>query len=220
MTLEQIKHIYMTSDFHLFHFNIIRYVGRPWKSVPEMNDAILRKMLKSTPDGSIVFNLGDVAMLRYYKMRDLKKIRKIILAMKGNRELWLLTGNHDKNMEHAIGLKRKFKSVEDCWKWVGFDKVFTEDVALCVDGKTVVFSHEPVYISNKDVFNIHGHTHEKSAACMNDSNKSQYRNVCFDWAPNKHKAIPLTRILKEEFGIEYKNTSFHDRTNEKRYRRH
>lgn len=218
MTEEQIRHIYMTSDFHFFHYNIIRYTGRPWKTIPEMNEAIIRKMLKSTPDNSIVFNLGDVAMSWCSKMKDLKKIRKLILEMKGNRELWLLTGNHDANMKRAIKLKRRFKTVEDCWKWVGFDKVFTEDVALCINGKIVVFSHEPIIIKDQNTFNIHGHTHENPAACINKTNKNQYRNVCFDWAPNKHKAIPLTRILKENFKINYKNTSFHDRTNEKRYK--
>lgn len=218
MTTDELKKTYITSDWHFFHYNIIKYTGRHEETVPEMNEAIIRKVLKSVPDGSILINLGDVSMCHFRSMKELKRIRKVVLSLKGKRELWLKTGNHDAGMKHAIGLRRKFKTIEDCWRYIGFDKIFTEDFSMSFGYDTVVFSHQPIYIqdSNKNIFNIHGHTHEKPAACITENNISQYRNVCYDWGPNHYKPIQLSQIFSD-FGIDYK-TSSHDKTNEKRPR--
>lgn len=220
MTIEEIKKVYVTSDFHFSHFNIIGYTGRPWKTCEEMDEAIIKNMIESVPNGSILINLGDVSMIRFTSMKRMRKIRKLVLAHKGNRELWLRTGNHDKGMESALRMKfhkNKFKTVEDAWKWIGFDKIFTEDIALPFNDKLVVMSHYPIVINDDccNIFNIHGHTHEKPAACMNAKNKKQYKNVCIDWAKNNYKAIKLTKILGD-FNIAWKKVSSHDKTNEKR----
>ena len=222
MTLEEIRKTYVTSDFHFSHFNIIKYTGRPWQTCLEMNEAIVKNMLESVPDGSILINLGDVSMFRFTKMKRMRKIRKWIMAHKGNRQLWLRTGNHDVGMECALRMKwhkNKFKTVDEAWHWMGFDKVFTEDIALPFDDKVVIMSHHPIRIDDdtKNIFNIHGHTHEKPAACITPKNKKQYKNACFDWAANHYKAVKLTKILSD-FNIAWKNTSFHDTTNEKRHK--
>lgn len=48
-----------TSDFHLQHFNIIRYTNRPFKTLEEMNNAILRNFNERVKKDDIVYFLGD-----------------------------------------------------------------------------------------------------------------------------------------------------------------
>ena len=73
MIIDELKKTYITSDWHFFHYNIIKYTGRHEVTVPEMNEAIIRRVLKSVPDGSILINLGDVSMCHFRSMKDLSK---------------------------------------------------------------------------------------------------------------------------------------------------
>lgn len=64
--------IWFTSDFHLGHFNIIRYCNRPFVDTQEMNAAILERMNASVKAGDVLYFLGDFCMgivLCHYAMK-------------------------------------------------------------------------------------------------------------------------------------------------------
>ena len=75
--------IFLTSDLHLFHTNIIKYCNRPFEYTAEgcaqMNEFILKKF-DALPEDCLIWNLGDVFLnLRIEEpriMNDIMRMKK------------------------------------------------------------------------------------------------------------------------------------------------
>ena len=52
--------IYFTSDLHLGHANIIRHCNRPFSSVEEMDETLIRNWAKRVKANDTVYVLGDL----------------------------------------------------------------------------------------------------------------------------------------------------------------
>lgn len=52
--------IYLTSDTHFSHANIIEYSKRPFANVDEMDEALVNNWNKVVTPKDIVYHLGDV----------------------------------------------------------------------------------------------------------------------------------------------------------------
>jgi len=193
--------IYVTSDLHLYHTNIIKYCGRPFDFSPEgcakMNEFLLKKF-DALSDDCLIWNFGDVFMnLRIEEAR----IMNDIMRMKKNRKMLLILGNHDFQTK-----KTPFKTYIEFFEHLGFDKVF-KDPLLCGN---MVLSHEPVFLDPKTdggLCNIHGHTHDKFVTedyFLSDFNKrwkkqnvnpAQYINVCVD--ANGFELLRYSELLEK-----------------------
>lgn len=158
--------MYILSDTHFFHANIIKYCDRNynWESdedVLRMNEDILKKFdkLPDTPD-TVVWNLGDFAFGKMItKNTDaFNELRKIVNRMKGkNRTLCYVVGNHDKDIYKMLKKHIACNSVTDFFRGLGFDFVYNCPIMF---NERVILSHEPVYLKpGSDKVNIHGHTH-------------------------------------------------------------
>lgn len=53
---------YYISDLHLFHENAIEFDHRPFTSLQEMHDTILKNWNERVTNGDMVYILGDVSM--------------------------------------------------------------------------------------------------------------------------------------------------------------
>jgi calcineurin-like phosphoesterase family protein len=53
---------WLTADFHLGHANIIRYCGRPFVTVDEMDQSILERLNASVKSNDILYFLSDFCM--------------------------------------------------------------------------------------------------------------------------------------------------------------
>lgn len=192
---------YFFADPHFCHKNIITFCNRPYiltndftkdrKVVEQMNEDIL-KHFDRLPDECEVWLLGDIWFLggsKQYQLLEQKNIvmmQKMVHRMKGlqnRRQLYLILGNHDT-------LFRENESRIDFYRKLGFDKVY--DTPIIVNDN-IVLSHEPVYIpTNVNMYNIHGHIHEKivNASYFGDKlvDPSHYFNVCWDY---RHKISKL-----------------------------
>ena len=87
--------IYLTSDLHLFHTNIIKYCNRPFEYSAEgcaqMNEFILKRF-DALPEDCLIWNFGDV----FLNLRlENERIMHDIMRMKKNRKMCLILGNHD-----------------------------------------------------------------------------------------------------------------------------
>ena len=79
---------WFTADFHLGHANIIRYCGRPFESVAEMDAAILGRLNSSVAEDDILYFLGDFCR---GSGREALAYRKRIRC----KNIFFVEGNHD-----------------------------------------------------------------------------------------------------------------------------
>lgn len=77
--------IWFTSDWHLNHYNILKYCNRPFKDVNQMNEIIINNYNSVVKEKDIVYFLGDFAF---------KNIAEFSERLNGTK--YLLPGSHDK----------------------------------------------------------------------------------------------------------------------------
>ena len=79
---------YYISDLHLFHENAIKFEHRPFESVQEMHEVILKNWNDRVMNGDFVYLLGDMSLRG--KNEDLIAF---VARLKGRKVL--IRGNHD-----------------------------------------------------------------------------------------------------------------------------
>lgn len=116
------SNIYFTSDNHFGHAKVIEYCNRPFKSVDEMNEALIKNWNKVVKPDDFVFVVGDFMM--YMKKPELK-----ILLARLNGKKTLVKGNHD-----------SFSETE--WLSIGFSSV-CRSMTFKIANEIVNISHYP-----------------------------------------------------------------------------
>jgi calcineurin-like phosphoesterase family protein len=93
---------WITSDLHVGHVKIIEYCDRPFKDVPEMNEALVTTWNETVGPNDMVYVLGDAAMGK------LDDSLPILGQMQGRKIL--IPGNHDR-------LHPMYKAKKDYLTW-------------------------------------------------------------------------------------------------------
>lgn len=129
--------IFVCSDSHFYHENIIKYCNRPYSSVDEMNADMIEKWNSVVGSDDIIIHLGD------FCFGGKEKIKNIFNQLNGKIDL--VMGNHDK-------LK-----IKDYYE-IGFHRVYDRPILF---DNFYIMSHVPVqWIKDGDVYaNIYGHVH-------------------------------------------------------------
>lgn len=155
------KDIWVTSDSHLFHKNILLFTDsktgeriRPeFDTVEEMNECILENWNSVVKNGDIVYHLGDVFLGSKDEFKS--------LWPKFNGSKRLIVGNHD---------DIKYLSSGGFFKKVQMWRMFPEF--------GLIFSHVPLHMDNlyrhtngSTLLNVHGHIHQ------HNSPEGPYNNV-------------------------------------------
>lgn len=143
--------IWFTSDWHLDHTNIIQYSSRPFKSVNEMNEAIIDNCNSLVqPNDDLIF-LGDFAFSK--QVIRIKLLRRAIKC----KNFHFIYGNHDKLIrKNQDQLSTEF----DFW-----GDYAEEDLVITRDGGTknkFVLCHYAFRVWNKshyDSYHLYGHSH-------------------------------------------------------------
>lgn len=112
--------IWFTSDLHFGHEGVITYNKRPFDSLSDMNDQLIKRWNECIQPTDTVYILGDLALCHY---RDFVPIAE---QLQGNKIL--IQGNHDK---YSVGQYEK----------LGF-KVYHE-IKMRIAGRIVRLSHYP-----------------------------------------------------------------------------
>ena len=168
--------LFVTSDHHFGHKKIIEYENRPFSSVEEMDEELIRKWNEVVSNDDIVFYLGD---FMFYGSR--RKAIDILNRLNGRKNLIIL-GNHDRC--HNIGW----------WERIGFRQALDCKYIL---GR-VILSHEPILYDIGDFHNIHGHIHSDKLSEARNSNK--HFNVSVD--VTGYRPVSMDRILASIQGRE------------------
>lgn len=152
------------ADTHFSHANIIKYAGRPFANVEEMDRALIENWNKCVGDDDQVFFLGD------FGLGDVEYLQSICTQLKGNKVC--IRGNHDAN---PTRMNR-----------IGFSVVL-EAAFLKIGHHNVELIHIPTNPSPSH-FQLHGHVHEKRPRKL----IFNQLNLCvevWDYKPASEKAI-------------------------------
>jgi calcineurin-like phosphoesterase family protein len=89
---------WVTSDLHLGHYNIIEYCNRPFKSLEEMDEVLIRNWNNWILPRDKVFYLGDLA--RRNQGQYLSRLKGRIVRVNGNHDgapghRWLIVKGYD-----------------------------------------------------------------------------------------------------------------------------
>ena len=136
---------FYTSDLHLDHTNIIKYENRPFNSIDEMNETIIRNWNKRVKPGDEVYILGDFCF-----DKDGSRTNQFLKRLNGRK--YLVKGNHD----HFIKAKNFDKSL---FEWI-------KDYAVIKDeNDVVVLFHYPIAVWDRKHHNsihLYGHIHSNT----------------------------------------------------------
>lgn len=128
--------IFYTADLH-FHYKPF-LPGRPFASVDEMDEAMIRLWNETVTDEDTVYVVGDVGYNGGYVPGD------TLGRLQGRKHL--IRGNHDTGFENAPKLFDYFETVTD------FNEID--------DGEThILLCHYPI-LYRKRGYMIHGHLHQ------------------------------------------------------------
>jgi len=146
------SNVFLTADLHFGHAKIIKYENRPFNSVEEMDEAMIKNWNGVVSKKDKIFVVGDVSF------HNKERTTEIIQQLNGNKIL--IIGNHDQ------------RSIQ-WWMDAGFDEVSNYPI---IYKEWIVIQHEPpTYINDAmPYFYIYGHVHStemyrtitKQSACV------------------------------------------------------
>lgn len=165
------REIFFTSDLHFGHAKVIEYSNRPFKSVEEMDERLIKNWNQQAGPEDTIIVVGDFFM--YHKK---EKLREIMSRLNGYKIL--VRGNHDMTAPEMFN--------------IGFHHV-CESMTMRIANETVNISHYPyrtpwykvkfynflnklfpkrffkprvfaMQLKSDGRFLIHGHTHDESQA--------------------------------------------------------
>ena len=153
------RDIWVISDTHLNHNNIIKYCNRPFKTASEMDWSMVENWNKVVKPQDKIYHLGDV-----YMKASKGYIENLLSKLNGHKRLIL--GNHDNGKDQI--LQRYFEKI-DVWRmFPEFNLLLTH---IPVHESTLGINQNN---SKRQLVNIHGHIHQ------NESPTKRHINVCVE----------------------------------------
>lgn len=181
---------FFTSDLHFGHENVIEFDGRPWNTVEEMNEELIKRWNNKVEKGDIVYVLGD--LIWKTMTNDAASLIKRL-----NGQIILIKGNHDRFLHNAAA-KKALAGVKDY-----------DDICVALDdGSTrrCILSHYfiPFYNGHRHkAIHLHGHSHTTdeyymelgiTQAINSKGYELEIYNVgCMHW---NYEPVTLDEILK------------------------
>jgi len=138
--------IFVTSDQHFGHKNIIRFSNRPYRDVNHMNEEMIKNWNAIISDNDDVYMLGDVSLTNAEKTKD------IIYRLNGR--LHLINGNHEKSVLSKSYNRDRFEWIKDYY-----------ELKINDEGEKAMFvmCHYAFRVWNKShhkSIHLYGHSHD------------------------------------------------------------
>lgn len=134
------------SDLHLGDERIFKLCKRPFSSLEEMENHIIKRWNEKVSEDDDIYVLGDLAN------GSASKIKEFFSKVKGRKHL--IVGNHDEEYLTEYFLTQSF---------VGIDRLrYLND-----EGRKVCVCHYPLldwFSGNEIVYHVYGHIHNKTEA--------------------------------------------------------
>lgn len=187
------QEIFFTSDLHFGHENVIRFDNRPFNTVEEMDEEMIKRWNAKVGKGDIVYVLGDF-IWKAATNEAVSIIRRL------NGQIILIKGNHDRFLHNAAA-KKALAGIKDY-----------DDICVTLENGTTrrcILSHYfiPFYNGHRyQAIHLHGHSHftEESAEevrITTELNEKGYDlkiyNVgCMYW---NYTPVTLDEILEKKY---------------------
>lgn len=142
-TEQDAEKMFFTSDTHFCHTNIIKYCKRPFASVEENDEELIRRWNEKVPEDGIVFHLGDVAF------GDPERVDNILKRLNG--KIYLVIGNHD------------WRRIVANHKW-RFE-LMTQQINMKIGKRHIILNHYPMlafsgaWRGEDATYQLFGHVH-------------------------------------------------------------
>lgn len=147
---------YFISDLHFGHKNCLAFDNRPFNTIEEHDDFIIRAWNETVGIDDDVYILGDISW--YNSTKTIEIFKQL------NGRLHLMKGNHDKTILKNTELRSLFVEIAD----------YTE---LFIDKNTsIVLCHYPIPCFNNHYYgwyHFYGHVHNSFEWNMMENNKRQ-----------------------------------------------
>lgn len=132
---------FFTSDTHFSHANIIKYENRPFKNVNEMDEYLIEKWNNKVNKNDEVYHLGDFAFAPSNRIRE--------ILNKLNGRIYLIWGNHDKEIKHNRSIQEKFIFCREYY-------------SLKINNLPIILFHYPIAVWDRQhhgSIHFYGHIH-------------------------------------------------------------
>ena len=175
-----INKIWLSSDHHFHHSNIIKYCNRPFETVEEMNQALIDNWNSVVGKDDDVYHLGD------FCFGNIEKWNSVLEPGVLNGNIHLILGNHD--------VPRVFK--EGVYKERLCE--ITYQKMLLVNGWTVFLNHFPFmdFSNNIDhkVISLNGHVHYNGLTncTLNDEKIKMFQPNQYDVGVDNNNYTPIS----------------------------
>lgn len=137
--------MFFTADTHFGHANILELCNRPFETVEEMNETMIKNWNAKVKGSDNVFIVGDM----FYRC-DPAEAEVILQRLHGKKNL--IIGNHDSSWMNKVELEKYFADVSD--------------MKITSDGKhAITLCHYPLlnYKHQRKAYMIHGHLHAETS---------------------------------------------------------
>ena len=188
---KEAEFLYFTSDTHFHHANILRFCNRPFSSIEEHDEELIRRWNEKVPENGIVFHLGDFAFA------SSQYINHIIDRLNG--KIFLIIGNHDwRNVvkQHSTRFE-----------------LMTQQLNLKIANQHIILNHYPflcysgVYHKNPS-WQLYGHVHSGplSTQGLDNSRLTMCYSTQYDVGVDNNNFTPISFYELKEIKTNNINT--------------
>ena len=148
---------FFTADSHFStsDMSVLLRDYRPFNSLEEMNDEIIKIWNRQASEDDIIYHLGDFVNYNWIDMdyeprlKFVQKIKAKIVLILGNNEKRIMKNEFDNDFE-------KFKKY---LLELGFFDVFENELTVEIGENSFKLVHEPVNADKTSKYNLFGHIH-------------------------------------------------------------
>lgn len=167
--------IFVTSDEHFEHANVINFCKRPFANVDEMREKMIHRHNSRVKAGDLVYHLGDM----FWKTCSEVQALDIMDRLNGNH--YYVKGNHEELMEKSPKLRSRFVWVKDIAR-----------LHSTTETPRIVLFHYAMLVwegSHRGDWQLYGHSHGELSSAVPDMNTAARLNSfdvgvdCWDYYP-------------------------------------
>ncbi len=162
--------IFFTSDHHFGHANIIKFCNRPFDSVADMNEELIKRWNEKIGENDEVYHLGDFAL------SSSDDFINIIERLNGVK--YLIVGNHEGT---ALNNKKYFKWAKE------YHELKVKDADAAGGVQHIILFHYAMRVWRSDhrgTWQLYGHSH--------NTLPDKEDKLAFDVGVDAHDFYPLS----------------------------